>query len=45
VTEKELASAIKKIEKYNKDIFTVTVYDDVSVKKLNDKLVKILRAL
>ena len=45
VTEKELATAIKKIEKYNKDIFTVTVYDDVSVKKLNDKLVKILRAL
>ncbi|TAK56963.1 GTPase ObgE, partial [Patescibacteria group bacterium] len=45
VTEKELASAIKKIQKYNKDIFTVTVYDDVSVKKLNDGLVKILRAL
>jgi GTP-binding protein len=43
VTEKELASAIKKISKLNPDILTVTILDDKSTKDLKDSLIKILR--
>lgn len=43
VDDKTLASAKKKLEKLNKNILTVTVYDNESVKKLKDDLVKILR--
>jgi GTP-binding protein len=42
--EKGVSSAIKKLEKYNKDILTVTVLDDESVKKLSDTIVKKLRS-
>lgn len=41
--EKGLASAIKKLEKYNKDILTVTILDDNAVKVLSDEIVKRLR--
>ena len=40
---KKLASAVKKIEKLNKNILTATVYDNESMKKLRDDLIKILR--
>jgi len=43
VDEKTVASAKKKIEKLNKNILTVTVYDNESTKKLKDDLIKILR--
>jgi GTP-binding protein len=41
--EKGVATAIKKLEKYNKDILTVTVLDDDAVKILSDEIVKRLR--
>lgn len=41
--EKGIKSAIKKLEKFNKDIMTVTILDDESVKELSDELVKRLR--
>lgn len=41
--EKSVASAIKKLEKYNKDILTVTILDDEAVKVLSDEIVKRLR--
>ncbi len=41
--EKAVASAIKKLEKYNKDILTVTILDDEAVKALSDEIVKRLR--
>jgi len=41
--EKGVASAIKKLEKYNKDILTVTILDDNAVKVLSDEIVKRLR--
>ena len=41
--EKSVASAIKKLEKYNKDILTVTILDDEAVKELSDEIVKRLR--
>ncbi|MFA6226891.1 MAG: GTPase ObgE [Candidatus Paceibacterota bacterium] len=44
VDAKKLSAAKKKIEKLNKNILTVTVYDNDSIKELGDKLIKILRA-
>lgn len=44
VDEKKLTAAKKKIEKLNKNILTVTVYDNDSIKELGDKLIKILRS-
>lgn len=41
--EKGVASAIKKLEKYNKDILTVTILDDNSIKILSDEIIKRLR--
>jgi GTP-binding protein len=41
--EKGITSAIKKLEKYNKDILTATVLDDDMVKELSDEIVKRLR--
>jgi GTP-binding protein len=41
--KKGIDVAIKKLQKFNKDILTVTVLDDASVKKLNDSIVKKLR--
>ncbi len=44
VTDKKgVDAAIKKLQKFNKDILTVTVLDDASIKKLNDAIVKKLR--
>lgn len=44
VTDKKgIDTAIKKLEKYNKDILVVTVLDDEAVKKLSDQIVKRLR--
>ncbi len=43
VDEKTLVQAIKKVSKLNKNILTVTVLDDESIKKLKDNLIKILR--
>ncbi len=42
--KKEIESAKKKIAKYNKNILTVTILDDNSVKNLKDELIKILRS-
>jgi GTP-binding protein len=44
VDEKTLEKAESKIKKLNKQVLSVTVLDDKSVKKLKDNLVKILRA-
>lgn len=41
--QKGIDSAIKKLSKYNKDILTITILDDASVKNLSDELVKRLR--
>lgn len=41
--KKELESVKKKLSKYNKNILTVSILDDASLKKLKDELVKILR--
>jgi len=43
IDEKKLTSVKKKLEKLNKNILTVTVYDNKSVKELKDNLIKILR--
>ena len=43
VDEKTLEKAEKKISKLNKNVLSVTVLDDKSIKKLNDDLIKILR--
>ena len=42
-SEKIIADAIKKISKFNKNILSVTVLDDKSIKKLRDDLIKILK--
>jgi GTP-binding protein len=42
VTPKAIASARKKLEKYNKDILEVSVLDDTSVKKVGEEIGKIL---
>lgn len=41
--EKSIMSAIKKLEKFNKDILTVSILDDNSIKTLSDQIVKRLR--
>ncbi|HEY9583412.1 MAG TPA: GTPase ObgE [Candidatus Paceibacterota bacterium] len=41
--EKGLEKAMKKLEKFNKDILYVTVLDDDSIKNLSDQVVKRLR--
>ncbi len=43
--KKTLDKAVKKISKLNKDILTVTILDDNSIKKLKDNLIKILRKM
>lgn len=45
VDPKAVEAAIKKAKKLNKEVFTVSVYDDASIKALSDELVKILRNL
>ena len=42
--KKEVAAAKKKLEKLNKNILTVSILDDESIKNLKDSLIKILRA-
>lgn len=43
VDEKILKIKIKEAKKLNKQLFTVTVYDDTSIKDLKDNLIKFLR--
>jgi len=43
VDKKTLEKAVKKISKLNKNVFTITILDDQSIKNLKDKLIKILR--
>jgi len=43
VDKKKIDVAKKKLVKFNKNILTVTVYDNDSIKELKDKLIKILR--
>ncbi len=45
VDKKALASAVKKIQKLNKDVLTVSILDDESLKKLKDDLIKTLRKI
>ncbi|MES2437211.1 MAG: GTPase ObgE [Patescibacteria group bacterium] len=45
VDEKTLKAKIKEISKLNKNVLTVTAYDDAVVKSLKDDLVKILRGV
>jgi len=45
VDDKTLDKAVKKMSKLNKNIFSVTVLDDNSVKKLKDNLIKVLRKI
>ena len=40
---KGIAAARKKLEKYNKDIMTVSVLDDVAIKKIGEEMVKRLK--
>src|SRR3989338_8301019 len=42
---KSLEKVIKKISKENPDILSVTVYDNESIKKLKDSLIKIIRGI
>jgi GTPase involved in cell partitioning and DNA repair len=41
--QKLIAKKIKDFEKINKRVFTLSLYDDKSIKKLRDELVKILK--
>ena len=41
--DKSIESARKKLLKYNKDILSITVLDDSSIKILSDEIVKRLR--
>ena len=43
VTPEDLKAKIKEVKKLNPTIFSVTVYDNESIKKLKDDLVKLLR--
>ena len=43
VDQKTVDSAIKKLSKFNKDILTITVLDDESIKNFSDEVVKRLR--
>ncbi|MEK9184717.1 MAG: Obg family GTPase CgtA [Patescibacteria group bacterium] len=43
VSPEVLKDALKKIKKINKDVYAVSILDDVAIKKLKDTLVKILR--
>jgi GTP-binding protein len=43
VPEKDLKEKVKKIKKLNENIFTLSVYDDESIKNFSDNLTKILR--
>ena len=45
IDEKTLEKAVKKIAKLNKDVLSVTVLDDDSIKELKDNLIKILRKM
>jgi GTPase involved in cell partitioning and DNA repair len=42
-TKKSFEKIKKDFEKFGKPIFTLSLYDDVSVKKLMDGLIKLLR--
>ena len=44
VDEATIAAAKKKLAKFKKPIFTISVYDDPAIKKFADEFVKILRA-
>lgn len=41
--KKGVAAAVKKMSKYSKNILTVSILDDESLKRLKDSLIKILR--
>lgn len=43
--EKIIAKRVKEFEKINKKVFVISLYDDKSVKKLRDELVKILKKM
>ncbi len=45
VDDKTLKAKTAEIKKKNKNIFTVSIYDDASIKKLQDGLTKILRSI
>ena len=40
VDAKAIASAVKKLTKYNKDILTVSILDDASIKKLREEIIQ-----
>ena len=42
---KSIDKTIKKLSKYNSEILSVTVYDNESIKKLKDSLIKIMRVI
>ena len=44
LTKKDVGSAIKKIQKLNSKVLTVSILDDASLKNLKDDLIKILRS-
>ncbi|MEB5370081.1 hypothetical protein RXR97_29665, partial [Pseudomonas aeruginosa] len=43
VTPEELEKKIKEIKKINKDVFSISVLDDDSIKKFRDDLVKLIK--
>jgi GTP-binding protein len=43
VEKKAIDAAKKKLQKYNKDILTVSILDDAAIKKISDEIVKRLR--
>jgi GTP-binding protein len=42
-TPEGIEQTVKEFKKINKNTFTMSAFDDVSVKKVSDELVKILR--
>jgi GTP-binding protein len=45
ISKKDLEKLIKKVSKLNERVFTVSIYDDESIKKLHDSLIKFLREI
>ena len=43
ISEEELQDKVEQLEKDSKQVLTVTILDDDSIKKLLDDLIKILR--
>lgn len=43
VDEKTIKDTLKKFNKINKNVFTITLFDDIQVKKISDTIIELLR--